>query len=124
MEVGDQRHVPAALPPEKIRCPLYRRLGGPQGRTGQQNWRDQQISSRQMDAVLSHFSSSATILSHSGRAELDNNLRYTSSPPICLLGEDRDNFVFRSNKWPFVRFRWPRGLRRRSALARLLELRV
>ena len=28
MEVGDQRHVPAALPPGKTRYPLYRRLGG------------------------------------------------------------------------------------------------
>jgi len=25
---------PAALPPEKTRCPLYRRPGGPQGRSG------------------------------------------------------------------------------------------
>jgi hypothetical protein len=33
MRVGDQRHAPAALPPEKTRYPLYRRLGGPQGRS-------------------------------------------------------------------------------------------
>ena len=32
--VGDQRHAPAALPPGKTRYPLYRRLGGPQGRSG------------------------------------------------------------------------------------------
>jgi hypothetical protein len=32
--VGGQRHAPAALPPEKTRYPLYRRLGWPQGRTG------------------------------------------------------------------------------------------
>jgi len=32
--VGGQRHAPAALPPGKIRCLLYRRLGGPQGRCG------------------------------------------------------------------------------------------
>jgi hypothetical protein len=31
MGVGDQRHAPAALPPAKIRYPLYR-MGGPQGR--------------------------------------------------------------------------------------------
>jgi hypothetical protein len=31
MEVGGQRHAPAALPPEKETLyPLYRRLGGPQ----------------------------------------------------------------------------------------------
>ena len=35
MRVGDQRHAPAALPPGKTRYPLYRRLGGPQGRSGQ-----------------------------------------------------------------------------------------
>ena len=33
--VGGQRHAPAALPPGKTRYPLYRRLGGPQGRSGQ-----------------------------------------------------------------------------------------
>ena len=34
MGVGGQRHVPAALPPGKTRYPLYRRLGGPQSRSG------------------------------------------------------------------------------------------
>ena len=34
MWVGGQRHVPAALPPGKTRYPLYRRLGGSQGRSG------------------------------------------------------------------------------------------
>ena len=32
--MGGQRHAPAALPPGKIRYPLYRRLGEPQGRSG------------------------------------------------------------------------------------------
>jgi len=32
--VGGQRHAPAALPPGKTRYPLYRRLGGSQGRSG------------------------------------------------------------------------------------------
>jgi len=35
MRMGDQRHAPAALPPGKARYTLYRRLGGPQGRSGQ-----------------------------------------------------------------------------------------
>ena len=35
MGAGGQRHVPPALPPEKTLYPLYRRLGGPQGRPGQ-----------------------------------------------------------------------------------------
>ena len=29
-----QRHAPAVLPPGKMRYPLYRRLGGPQDRSG------------------------------------------------------------------------------------------
>jgi hypothetical protein len=32
--VGGQRHASAALPPGKTRYPLYRRLGGPQCRSG------------------------------------------------------------------------------------------
>ena len=34
MWVGGQRHAPAALRPVKTRYPLYRRLGGLQGRSG------------------------------------------------------------------------------------------
>jgi hypothetical protein len=34
VEVGGQRHAPAALPPEMNRYPLYRRLGGSQGCSG------------------------------------------------------------------------------------------
>jgi len=34
MGVSGQLHSPAALPPGKTRYPLYRRLGGPQGRSG------------------------------------------------------------------------------------------
>jgi hypothetical protein len=33
--VGGQRHTPATLQAGKTRYPLYRRLGGPQGRSGQ-----------------------------------------------------------------------------------------
>ena len=32
--VGCQRHAPTALPPGKTRYTSYRRLGGPQGRSG------------------------------------------------------------------------------------------
>jgi hypothetical protein len=32
--VSGQRQVLAVLPPGKTRCPLYRRLGGPQSRSG------------------------------------------------------------------------------------------
>ena len=34
MGVSDQHHALAALPPGKKQYPLYRRLGGPQGRSG------------------------------------------------------------------------------------------
>jgi hypothetical protein len=34
MGVGGHPHAPAALPPGKTRYPLYRRLGGLQGRSG------------------------------------------------------------------------------------------
>ena len=34
-KVGSQRHALAALPQGNILYPLYRRLGGPQGRAGQ-----------------------------------------------------------------------------------------
>jgi len=34
MGVDGQRHAPTALPPGKTRYPLYRRLGGPQRRSG------------------------------------------------------------------------------------------
>ena len=34
MGVGGQRHAPAALAPGKTRYPLYRRLDGPQSRSG------------------------------------------------------------------------------------------
>ena len=32
--MGDQRHAQVALPPGKTWYPLYRRIGGPQGRSG------------------------------------------------------------------------------------------
>jgi hypothetical protein len=35
MRVGGQLHAPAALPVKETRYTLYRRLGGPQGRSGQ-----------------------------------------------------------------------------------------
>ena len=35
MGVGGQRHAPAVLTLGKTRYPLYRRLGGPQSRSGQ-----------------------------------------------------------------------------------------
>jgi len=41
MEVCGQRHAPAALPPANAQYPLYRRLGGPQGRHEDESRRNQ-----------------------------------------------------------------------------------
>jgi hypothetical protein len=35
MGLGGRRYAPAALPLRKTRYPLYRMLGGPQGKSGQ-----------------------------------------------------------------------------------------
>jgi len=65
MEVGGQCHAPAALLPGKTWYPLYRRLGGPQGWSGQVQkiltpaefdpWTVQPIASRYTNwAILAH----------------------------------------------------------------------
>ena len=67
MGVGGQRHAPAALLPGKTQYPLYRRLGGPQGRSvwvqkispppGFDPRTDQPVASRYTDcALLAHIS--------------------------------------------------------------------
>jgi hypothetical protein len=60
--VGGQHHAPTALPPGETRYPLYRRLRGPQGRSG----RVQKISPprgfdpRTVQPVVSRYSDWAT----------------------------------------------------------------
>ena len=57
MGVGGQCHTLAALPPGKTRYPLYRRLGGPQDKSG----RVQKISPtpgfdpRTVQPIASHY---------------------------------------------------------------------
>jgi hypothetical protein len=65
MGVGGQRHAPAALPLGKTQYPMYRRLGGPQGQSGQV-WK---ISP----------STSIQYLDRLARSELLNRLRYPGS---------------------------------------------
>jgi hypothetical protein len=48
--VGGKRHAPTALPPGNTRYPLYRRLGGPQGRSG----RVRKISAPHEDSIHGH----------------------------------------------------------------------
>jgi hypothetical protein len=60
--VGGQRHAPVALPPEKSRYPLYRRLGGPHGCSGRVRyislpmgfdlWTVQPVESRYTDLAI------------------------------------------------------------------------
>jgi len=63
MGVGGQRHVPANLIQGKTRYPLYRRLGGPQGRSG----RVQKISPpkwfarRTIQPIVSHYTNWAIL---------------------------------------------------------------
>jgi hypothetical protein len=62
MGVGGQRHDPVALPLENTQYPLYRRLGGPQGRYGQVRkmspppgfhpWTVQPVASRYTDYAI------------------------------------------------------------------------
>jgi hypothetical protein len=62
--VGGQHHAPAALHPGKTRDPLYRRLGGPQGRSGFDprtvqpvaiRYTDWAIPAHHIDRVTLHF---------------------------------------------------------------------
>ena len=48
MGVGAQCHTQATLPPGKTWYPLYRRLGGPQGRTGRHNGSHSKTQERDM----------------------------------------------------------------------------
>ena len=72
-EVGGQRHAPAALPPGKNRYPLYRTLGGPQGRSGR----------------VRKISPATGIRSPDLWTRRNNLVRYISevapSPPVFLL---------------------------------------
>ena len=66
--MGGQRHAPAALPPAMTRYPLYRRLGGPQCRSGRVRkispspvfdpWTVQPVASRYADCDIPETCSS------------------------------------------------------------------
>jgi len=56
MEVGGQPHAPATSTPGKTQYPLYRRLGGPQGRSGQaENLVPTGIRSRTVQPLVSRY---------------------------------------------------------------------
>ena len=69
MGVGGQRHAPVTLPLEKTHNPLYRRLGGPQSRSGWV-WNPQTIQpigSRHTDrAIPAHQTATTMVLKHGG----------------------------------------------------------
>jgi len=64
MRVGGERHAPAALPPGKTRYTLYRRQGGPQGRSGQLRkiFPPPGFDPRDVQPVLSRYTDRATQL--------------------------------------------------------------
>ena len=64
MRVGRQHHAPAALPPGKTPYPLYRKLGGPQGRSGQVRKISppQEFDPRTVQPVASRYTYYATYL--------------------------------------------------------------
>jgi hypothetical protein len=64
MGVGGQRHAPAALPPGMTRYPLYRKLGGPQGRSGQVRKISPPTGIRSPDRPARSFSSSQELNLH------------------------------------------------------------
>ena len=76
-----QRHDPASLPSGKTRYPLYRRLGGPLGRSGQvrEISHPPEFDPRTVQPIASRYTDYAT------RPEGDKNLRHFGN----LLHSDR-----------------------------------
>ena len=62
MGVGGQHHALPALPPGKTRYPLYRRLGGPQGRSGRlrKTWPPPAFDTRTVQPIASRYTDWAT----------------------------------------------------------------
>jgi len=62
IEVCGQRHDPAVLPTGKTRYPLYRALGGAQGRSGRVRkiWPLREFDPRTVQPVASHYTDWAT----------------------------------------------------------------
>jgi hypothetical protein len=77
MEMGGQRHAPAALPPGKTRCLLYRWLGGPQGRSGRvrKMWPSPGFDPRTVQPVASRYN--CAISAHEFTRKRPQMLTYT-----------------------------------------------
>ena len=95
--MGGQRHARAALPPGMTWYPLYRRLGGPQVRSGQV----QKISPRTVQSVASRYSDCAKQAPHAwGRSEMhhvfgwngNGSQRYKSRVDWILVAQDRNHW--------------------------------
>ena len=94
--MSGQRHTPAALPPEKTRYPLYRRLGGLQSRCGRAQKLSpspgfdlrtvQPVASRYTDwAILAHNRNEYQEYSQGGKAAVCYGwLTYQLNAPIVL----------------------------------------
>jgi len=93
MGVGDQRHAPAALPTGKTRYPLYRRLGGPQDRSGRvrQMSPPPRFDPRTVQPVESRYTDWA-LPAHNFVRISKNNTKY--QPNYSIRGTEN------SNPWP------------------------
>ena len=87
MWVGGQLHAPAALLLGNTRYPLYRRLGGPQGRSG----RVRKISSppefspRTVCLVASHYTDCAIPACNNNNNNNNNNIYTNSHLPVTFM---------------------------------------
>ena len=125
LDMGGERHAPAALPPWKIMYPLHRWLGGPQGRSG----RVRNISpptgirSRTVQPVASRYRGTTVIDKNSTTAllcvvwkwpelkqrtekyEFCKSKARRASPPPCLTDKRRPDALSASvpvcSLWPF-----------------------
>ena len=92
MGVGDQPHAPAVSTPGKTRYPLYRRLGGPQDRSGRAvNLVPTGIRSRTVQPVVSRYTDWA-IPAHTSEIILSYILTFTfftqaavTKRPHCIM---------------------------------------
>jgi len=104
------------LPPGKTRYTFYRRVSGPQGRSGRaENLVPTGIRFRTVQPVVSRYTDCATRLtlfngyqdsflaeklpgheihhSSSASVEIKNVWSYTCTPPTCLHGVDKESFT-------------------------------
>ena len=91
--MGGQHHAPAALPPGKTRYPLYRRLGGPQGRSGRVRKMSTPTGIQSPDRPAS--SESLYRLSYPGPASSPQHALLTQIIFYCTIFKPLDSQMFK-----------------------------